>query len=761
MRGTCGVESDDAANLSMRSDSPIDGGDVPVSSLSSWNVDLGQLSPMMAHYVETKRKYSNFLLLYRVGDFFESFFEDAVQFSEICDLALTSKDGGKTLGARVPMAGIPHHTLDEKCRVLLSRAVNIAVVDQVEPASSAQPGALVRRAVTRLITPGTLLDESVLDAKRGNFICSLSYSVGNDGTFHSGLAFADVGTGELRATEIQGYDGLLECLNAFKPAEILLPASQFSNVNGARSVHDGYSTEVEAAIASIARQAEILAVTQRPWQDFCFEECARRVCHRMRVDSIDCLGCRGRQNVVSAAGALFLYVSSTVEADGQGEVPFSKLHLFFQKDHMQLDETARRNLEVVDTMRAGSTGKSLLWAVDRSVTTMGARRVRSWLLAPLMDVAAIEKRQYVVSLFSQDYACREELRGLMKGVGDLERLAGRAGGNRATPRELLRLGQSLLKMTRVADAIQAFAKSNARDDRFLPGLLMLRKYVVDMTNPRHTENGCMTNLANAILSALEEDVPSSFAVGCSEQSFFLNSKHEVYSKPFRIIREGFDPVLDALRLQQRDPAQALAEFETQEQSRTGLPSLRVRRMRHSGYTIRVPRSVAEKQLAKNPSAFAEFGYDRSLSTKSEIRFTSDALQKLERDDAVQAMAVLSREVELFRSLRAKAGSLTDVIRNAASALAELDVLLGFAQVSYERGYTPPVFLEEGSRSLRIVDGRHPVVEQTRFQEETFVPNSFALGIEDKAHEVASMTELGSDTSDDACDLYILCGPNAS
>jgi DNA mismatch repair protein MutS len=533
------------------------------------------------------------------------------------------------------MAGIPHHTLDDKVRVLLAARINVAIVDQVEPASAAQPGNLVRRAVTRLISPGTLIDDALLDTTRPNYLAAVAADSANSKCY--ALAFADVATGELRATDALDLCALQKCIQTGQPVELLLPISSKS------------ATE-DCVIANAARMAGVSVLTRRPSSDFDLAACEQLVRDRFRVDSVESLGIRGRHGIVSVVGALLSFVASTLEVDGRGRVPFSPLQTFSLTESMELDHAALRNLEVLETMRDGAAGKSLRWAVDRTVTAMGGRRVRSWLLAPLKDVDAILWRQGAVLHLVENSELRASLRRQLRGTADLERLAGRVGGDRASPRELQRLAHSLLKLPDIVSLLMTSADENGKYTSPFSTFIDALRTDNGSTGGHCTSQESLNALALVIDGALVDPAPASLmsSVAFSGRSATNGSfiGWDLLSGNCQIFVSGYNAELDKLRESESNPENWLADFEKNEQLRSGMPSVRVKRMRNTGYSIRLPRSMAERKESNFPSFFNDLGWERALSTKTEMRFKSAALLKRERDDNAQSASMVRLEIEV-------------------------------------------------------------------------------------------------------------------
>lgn len=729
-----------------------------VSELTTAQVNDALLSPMMRHYVRVKRDLAGsfgsseheFVLMWRCGDFFESFFEDAVLLSQVCELALTSKDAGKALGARIPMAGIPHYVIDDKIRILLSRNVSVAVVDQVQPASAAPAGKLVERAVTRLITPGTAVDDALLVSTRNSFLAAVVVSPAGTsmrnkragrgtsaqgGEVRFGFALADVSTGDFRATDGVGMDALQRLLVSSQPAELLISAT------GLRG------TEVDS-VREAAMDAGVGVLTCRPAVDE--RRATDLVTDFNGVDNVESLGCRDRPDAVRAAAVLLSFVKETLlVSDSAGSPPLDRLVTFSASDAMQLDAACLRNMEIVQTLRDGARERSLQWAVDRTVTAMGARRLRNWLLAPLMDINAIRHRHAIVLALRNDKERRREcIQSELRKVADLERLAGRVGGGRASPRELRWLAESIMRLPSIVDVMQdciCDSGSNSQD-------LMAGSVRLPLPQPSETLLAVAAEAVNALLDPAPASLVSEVMIA-GGASAIMRENWSVQS--VRIFRQGYDAELDALRGRVEAPEVWVTALERSQQERTGIPNLRVKHVKSSGYVIRIPRSIGERKMADDPVFFTKLGYSTAQSTKAELRYSFAKLQEYEQTHNAALSQILLCELNLYNRLRSKIGDATAHVREVARDAATLDVLCGFAEVAEERDYCCPEMLDSGSRSLHVVDGRHPVVEQTLPAGVTFVPNSFQLGS-------ANLTSVEQEPApDDNPDVIILTGPNAA
>jgi DNA mismatch repair protein MutS len=645
------------------------------------------LTPMLRHYADTKDEYPNALLLYRVGDFFETFFQDAVTIARELELVLTSKEAGKSIG-RVPLAGIPHHALDRYCASLVEKGYAIAVCDQVEDPASAD-GRLVRREVTRVITPGTLLEEGMLNARKNNYLAAIV--VAQD---HWGLAFADISTGEFLTTQSTSLAQLHQELTRLHPAEILCPVNA-PDLGGL--LRPGERSE--QLPPGLPTQ---FCYTFRPQSGFVQAEARSRLLNRFKLRSLEGIGCEGLPLAVRAAGGLLEYLESTSERrfdlgeglfrNGEVQVPLQMPTSYALTEFLTLDNSTRRNLEITQTQRDGAYYGSLLWALDRTITPMGSRALRRWLQQPLLSVPGIEARQQTIAELVDDFVLREDIQKRLRQIYDLERLAGRAGSGTATPRDLVALADSMEQLPELA-----FLVKNARS----PYLQALQ-----------TVPPIMQQLAEKLRNYLVEKPPLSLTDG-------------------GLIRAGVDADLDRRRLQVEADQQWIANLEITERDRTGISTLKVGYTKAFGYYL----SVSRTKSTQVPD-----DYIRKQTLSNEERYITPDLKECE-NRLLTAQQELGRlEYELFVELRSKVGAEADTIRRSARAVAAADVLAGLAEIAIYQDYCRPEIVD--GRELAIVDGRHPVVEQS-LPAGFFVPNSTRLG--------------GGKTPD----LVVLTGPNAS
>jgi DNA mismatch repair protein MutS len=595
----------------------------------------------MQQYREVKGRHPGALVLFRVGDFFELFDDDAQTAARVLGLALTSRD--KT----IPMAGFPHHALDAHARKLVRAGHCVAVCDQVEDPAAAQ--GLVRREVVRVVTPGTVTEEELLDPRRANHLVA-AWPQGD----RVGLAWADLSTGDFQAADVVwerlgdelGRLAPVECLHAEDAAKLpeLLRAAAPAAAHTARP---GWTFEPATARATLFRNYKVLTPT-----GFGFDE---------------------RQPCLSAAGALLLYLQETCKA--------SLAHLrrprpYRPEGHLILDEVTRRGLELTRTLREGGREGSLLSYLDRTVTPMGARLLQESLLAPLTDRAAIEARLDAVGEFVEGHGLRRDLRGRLEQVADLNRLSGRAGTGRATPRDLAAVCRTLRLLP---DLRAALAGCKAK---------LLREL------DRHLDP--CPELAKALERALAEDAPADARAG-------------------GVIRAGYDARLDELREAARSGKEWLARFQAEEATRTGIQGLKVGYNQVFGYYIEITHSHARKVPGH---------YQRKQTLKNAERYITPELKEHEERVLAAEEELRQREHELFVALRERVAAHANRLQRAGDVLARLDVLAALAELAAARNYCRPELSDEPV--LEIEDGRHPVLDQA-LPPGTVVGNDARLG----------------------------------
>lgn len=585
-------------------------------------VDRDALTPMMRHYADMKDKQPHALLFYRVGDFYETFFQDACTVSRELELVLTSKEGGKEIG-RVPMAGIPHHALDRYCRLLVERGYAIAICDQVEDPAEAQ--GLVRREVTRVLTPGTVLEEGMLNARRNNFLAAVVLA-----GQHWGLAYADISTGEFLTTQSSDLEQLTQELMRLQPSEVLVPTD-------APDLHQLLrpSEKIEHLPQCLPQQ---FCYTLRSQAPFTQPEARQRLLEIFTLRSLEGMGCEHLPLAVRAAGGLLEYLEDT-----QKETPIllQPLCTYTISEFLVLDHQTRRNLEITQTVRDGTYHGSLLWALDKTCTAMGGRALRRWLLQPLLDTAQIQARQETIQELIDHSSWRKDLRSLLHQVYDLERLAGRAGSGTANARDLIALADSLGKLSELSRIVSVATSPYLNALQTVPPVL--------------------EQLGQRVRAHLIDAPPLSITEG-------------------NLIRPQVHPELDSRRQQIEHDQQWIANLEVTEKARTGIQTLKVGFNKTFGYYIGISRAKADQ---------APTEYIRKQTLTNEERYITPDLKQTEVRLLTAQADLNHLEYEIFVSLRAEVGHHAELIRTVAAAIAAADVLCGLAEVSVYQGYCRP------------------------------------------------------------------------
>jgi DNA mismatch repair protein MutS len=601
---------------------------------------------MMRQYREWKRRYPDYLLLFRLGDFYEAFYEDAAVAARALDIVLTSRQKGE--GA-VPMAGVPYHAVDTYIARLIRAGHRVAVCDQVEGAP-AKGKKLIRREVVRLVTPGTVAETGLLEGRQHNFLAALIRAGGR-----LGAALVDITTADFWVAQSADAAALGDALLVRRPAELLVPVA----------------LDTEDPLVARFREAGVLVTTRQPGA-FATRAAEERLRQHFDVVALEGLGLGGQELAVRAAGAILDYLAETQ----QGVPPHLRyLTPLDLEDHLVLDQAAVRNLELVETLHERSSRGSLLWALDHTVTPMGGRLLRQWVLRPLRDPAEINRRLGAVGALVEAPGTLEELRGHLAATGDLARLAGRVALGVATPRDLAALRAALAPLAALRERL------GASDDAWL------------QVTARGIED--LESLAKLLWAALTDEPPPSAHEG-------------------GLIRESYSQALADLRRDVREARAWIAGLEAAERQRTGIPSLRVRFNRVFGYGIEVSRSHADRVPPE---------YVRRQTLVGGERFVTPDLKEYEAKVLGAEERMHRLEFELFSELRQAVAREADRLLRTARAVATTDVLSGLAHAARERGYTRPVV--DGSAVLEIRDGRHPVLE-LRTDAGPFVPNDLEL-----------------------------------
>lgn len=612
---------------------------------------MAEFTPMMQQYLSIKEDYKDTILMYRVGDFYEMFFDDAKLVSSVLDLVLTGKDCGRE--ERAPMCGVPFHSVDPYIARLVSKGYKVAICEQVEDPALAK--GLVKREVIRIVTPGTVIETSMLDESRNNYLCAAYHSEGK-----TGVCFVDVSTGEVQLTELEeSKDGerILNELGRFIPKELLTNA-QCAKLKG---------------VQSFVEKQEGTSVKTLKDRELDFEELEQVVTDHFDK-SLDELELTSTVCTFALGMALrYLYEVQKNDLDNIREIQF-----YSDNKYMKLDFSARRNLELTETLRNREKRGTLLWVLDKTRTAMGKRLLRAWVEQPLLSPGGITERQNAVHYLVNDLAVRDEIADYMTSIHDMERLITRISYGTANARELRSLYetvQCLLPMKLLLDGAE-------------PRLLQRVEQNIDP----------LEDIMELIERAIAEEPPFTIREG-------------------GMIKDGYSPELDELRDIVTNGRGYLATMEAEEREHTGIPKLKIGYNKVFGYYLEVPRSfqgeVPEEWIRKQTLTNAE-------------RYITSELKELESKVLGAQERITKLEYELFCGVRETVADSLVRIQQTSHAVATLDVLCSLAKVAVDNGYVCPEITEDGS--LLILDGRHPVVEKM-LDGAPFVPNDTKLDLE--------------------------------
>jgi DNA mismatch repair protein MutS len=617
-------------------------------------------TPLMRQYAAIKKEHPSALLFFRLGDFYELFFDDAVLASRELQITLTSRN--KEKGVAVPMCGVPYHAAEGYISKLIRKGFKVAICEQMENATLAQK--LVRREVTRVVTPGTAAD-SLLSSEENNFLAAVAQN-----RDRVGFAALDLSTGEFRATEFSGDDAgkrIQEELQQLRPKELLYGSA-------APLFEEGVRGDARPRPAGLSQSA----FAETPLDDWVFapDHAIPLLENHFGVLSLEGFGLAGKPAAASAAGAILYYVRSTQRGtlDHVDRVGF-----YERQNHLVLDAVTVRNLELIEPLFAGTdAGVTLFRSIDATVTPMGKRLLRSWMLRPSIELTEINARLDAVEAQVSETIAREELRRAVDGILDLERLLSRVTLETANPRDVLALSASLRK---------------------IPGLRVgLARFATERLKQLHGSLDELSDLRERIDVTIVPEPPISLADGGA-------------------IQDGVDNELDELRNLSRNSKQFLTQIEQRERQRTGINSLKVKFNSIFGYYF----EVSKPNLHLVPP-----DYERKQTLVNAERFTTPELKEYESKILDAQEKIVEIERRLFAELRSAIAGEARRIRQTALALAEVDVLSALAHVAALRNYCRPRF--DNSPDIEIVAGRHPVIEQQEMSggNERFVPNDLYL-----------------------------------
>jgi DNA mismatch repair protein MutS len=649
---------------------------------------------MLRQYQELKQQHPGTLLLFRLGDFYELFFEDAIVGSRELQITLTARH--KERGDPIPMCGVPHHSAANYIARLVRRGYRVAICEQTEEPSKTKK--LVRREVVRIVTPGTPIDPQLLDAREAVFLAAIC-ATGDQ----VGAAFLDISTGEFLATQASGpeaWDRIRADLESYAPRELLFPNSLAPVVRGGLThktqtaplplAHPAEVTDAEKKSAVVKQYQstptspndrlngetsntdQLISATLTPLEDWHWQrdQCYELLKRQFGVVSLDGYGLARKDEAIRAAGVCLRYAQQTQRVAAEH---VTDLVYFEPQDHLVLDSVTVRNLELVESL-GGTNGRALLDVIDETVTGMGSRLLRSWMLRPSVKRAEVEARHSAVADLQASHHKRDKLRALLKEVSDLERLTGRLNLGSATPRDLNAILKSLSQVpdirTLLADLPSSLLQVIFEAASDLPAIRAL------------------------ISSAISDEPPVKVSDGDT-------------------IRSGYSAELDELRSISRNAKQTIASLEATERSRSGIGNLRIRYNGVFGYFIEVSKSHAAKVPAH---------YERRQTLANAERFSTPELKEWEKKVLGADDRILQLETELFANVCREVATETRQIQATAKALAALDALAALGETAVRRRYVRPL-MHDGDE-VEIIQGRHPVIEV--FNREPFVPNNLYL-----------------------------------
>ncbi len=630
---------------------------------------MQKLTPMLRQYLDIKKQYPGTLLFFRLGDFYELFNEDAVIGSRELDITLTARQ--KSGGSPIPMCGVPHHAAAGYISKLVQKGFRVAICEQTEDATADTK--LVRREVVRVITPGTAIDSQLVESKESTYLAAVC---GTGEEF--GAAFLEISTGELFATQFSGakaWENICADLESFAPKEILFPESLTKIIESKFSNQSSRSTLSDAAnvVPIFSNKSSKFQTTLTPLDDWIFnqEDCESNIRQQLGVKELSGFGIHEKTQAIRAVGACLNYARQTQKAAARH---ISEINYFEESDFMILDRVTLDNLEIVESRTAkNQKSRTVLGVIDETITPMGARLLRSWILRPSIKKSEIQTRISAVEELT-DSILRDKIRILLKEIADLERLVGRLNYSTATARDLLALNRSLSQTPNINHSLS--------DARSLL-LQVLSENIFELPDTR-----------DLIVSAISDEPPVNFKDG-------------------GVIKDGFNSELDELREISKSAKQIIAQFESRERRRTGISNLKIKFNNVLGYFL----EVSKGNIPRVPN-----DYERRQTLTNSERYTTPQLKEWEAKVLGAEERIQELEVEIFQEVRQKITAETQKLQSTARAVATLDALAGLAEIAAKQNYVQPV-LHDGDE-IEIKAGRHPIVEA--FAAKHFVPNDLTM-----------------------------------
>ncbi len=632
-----------------------------INYINSADVDINETTDVMKQYLNIKREHSDSIIFYRLGDFYETFFEDAELLSRELELTLTGRDAGKTYG-RVPLAGIPYKSAENYLEKLVEKGYKVAICEQLEDPKQAK--GLVRRGVVRTITAGTLVESRFLNQNSNNYICAL-FEENNKW----GFAYTDISTGEFKAATLD-YDAILTELARIQPSEIVAPAKKLKL--------EPFQIVPEETVDLPEEIIQKYNCTKVPSRVFEEDFAQHNLQNVLKINSLDSIGYSDNPLAYRASAGVFAYIWENMK---EGFPKFERIELYELSAYVTLDVNSRKNLELTETLREKKKYGSLLWAIDKTVTNMGARLLKSWICQPLKDINLIQARHKTVQALVDNNSARNELERILRNIYDIQRLSTRISNNSANPKDFVALKGSLMA---------------------LPELITTTKSIgLGLFNNIENKLPEIEKYADLIDKTINDDPPNLIKEG-------------------GIIKNGVNGSLDYLRDLLTNGEDWLKKFEEKEREKTGISTLKVGYNRVFGYFIEVTNS----NLAKVPET-----YIRKQTLTGAERFITDTLKKHEDEVVTAQVKANDLEYKLYCDFREYSKEFVSLIREIAQLVAELDVFHSFAAIAVEQNYICPQ-MDETSDFI-IKNGRHPVLEKI-LPLGAYVPNDLELSCEDLA-----------------------------
>ena len=604
------------------------------------------LSPMMTHYLQVKEQYKDCVIFYRLGDFYEMFFEDAVKVSSLLDLTLTGRDCG--LEERAPMCGIPFHAADNYIAKLVALGEKVAICEQL---TSPNGKNLVERDVIKVVTAGTVVNNELIDEKSNNYLASVFYK--DD---LASVSWVDITTGEFFVRNFDGdnnvISSIMDILARISPVEIISNEAAAFLFNETPVVRHGILPKFSAFTES----------------EFTYSGAKATLLAQFNVMTLSPFGIEEDKACIISAGALISYLKVTQK---HAIINITSIRKETSEEYLKLDATAIKNLELVKTLRDNKTYGSLLWFLDKTKTSMGARKLQSWILTPLANKEKITARLEGVESLYKNTLVRQTLGDLLRAVKDVSRITGKISNGNLMPRDCLVLADSLEVLPNIEFHLTGLNSSFIQNavSRF----------------------GNFENIVKLLKSAIKQDLPPTMKDG-------------------GFINDGFDANLDEYRSMRDNAKEIISQIESRERERTGIKTLRIGYNRVFGYYLEVTNSF--KHLVP-------YDYERKQTLTGAERFVTQELRDIEVKILSSDEKALQTEMNIFDKIKKELSTYVESFLDTADALSDLDVILSFATVAREYGYVKPEIADYG-KELIITDGRHPVVEGVSKQR--FVPN---------------------------------------